>query len=53
MHEVPNRDQMLSIRADKAGEVRRIIDPVVKAWSTGDVPMQEYAAGRAPPAPLS
>jgi glucose-6-phosphate 1-dehydrogenase len=29
----------------------RIIDPVMKAWSAEDVPIQQYAAGQAPPGP--
>ena len=42
---------MLFIRGDEAEEAWRIIDPVMAAWAAGDVPMQEYAAGAAPPAP--
>jgi glucose-6-phosphate 1-dehydrogenase len=44
---------MLFIRGDEAEEAWRIIDPVMKAWSAGDVPMQEYPAGQAPPGPPS
>ena len=44
-------DPMLFIRGDEAEEAWRIIDPVMAAWAAGDVPMQEYAAGTAPPAP--
>ena len=43
------RDPMLFIRGDEAEEAWRIIDPVMAAWSAGQVPMQEYAAGAAPP----
>lgn len=43
----------LFIRGDEAEEAWRIVDPVMKAWSAGDVPMQEYAAGTPPPGPLS
>ena len=38
-------DPMLFIRGDEAEEAWRIIDPVMSAWSAGEVPMQEYAAG--------
>jgi glucose-6-phosphate 1-dehydrogenase len=44
-------DPMLFIRGDEAEEAWRIVDPVMNAWSAGDVPMQEYAAGTAPPMP--
>jgi glucose-6-phosphate 1-dehydrogenase len=44
-------DPMLFIRGDEAEEARRIIDPVMNAWTAGDVPMQEYPAGQAPPGP--
>ena len=46
-------DPTLLIRGDEAEEAWRIIDPVVKAWTAGDVPMQEYPAGAAPPGPAS
>ena len=46
-------DPMLFIRGDEAGEAWRITDPVMHAWSAGDVPMQEYAAAGAPPGPAS
>jgi len=46
-----NNEPMLFIRGDEAEEAWRIIDPVVRAWSAGDVPMQEYAAGTSPPGP--
>lgn len=36
---------LLSIRGDVAEECWRIVDPVLKAWSAGDVPLQEYPAG--------
>jgi glucose-6-phosphate 1-dehydrogenase len=42
---------MLFMRGDEAEEAWRIIDPVMAAWSTGAVPMQEYRAGGAPPGP--
>ena len=51
--EMLNSDPMLFIRGDEAEEAWRIIDPVMNAWSAGDVPMQEYPAGQAPPGPSS
>jgi glucose-6-phosphate 1-dehydrogenase len=44
---------MLFIRGDEAEESWRIIDPVMQAWSAGEVPMQHYPAGTAPPGPAS
>jgi glucose-6-phosphate 1-dehydrogenase len=44
-------DPMLFIRGDEAEESWRIIDPVMTAWAAGEVPMQEYPAGQAPPGP--
>ena len=41
-----NNDPMLFIRGDEAEEAWRIIDPVMNAWSAGDVPLQEYPAGQ-------
>ncbi len=41
----------LTIRGDEAEESWRIIDPVVKAWAAGAVPMREYPAGGEPPGP--
>jgi glucose-6-phosphate 1-dehydrogenase len=51
--EMLNSDPMLFIRGDETEEAWRIIDPVMNAWTAGDVPMREYAAGQAPPGPLS
>lgn len=51
--EMLRADPMLFIRGDEAEEAWRIIDPVMRAWSAGEVPMQEYPAGQAPPGPLS
>jgi glucose-6-phosphate 1-dehydrogenase len=45
-----HNDPMLFIRGDEAEETWRIIDPVVAAWTAGEVPMREYVAGQAPPA---
>ncbi|WP_211881253.1 glucose-6-phosphate dehydrogenase [Pseudarthrobacter albicanus] len=38
-------DPLLSVRADTAEECWRIVDPVLKAWARGSVPLQEYPAG--------
>ena len=35
----------------EAEEAWRIIDPLMRAWSAGEVPMQDYPAGQAPPGP--
>ena len=53
IQEMLNSDPMLFIRGDEAEEAWRIVDPVMKAWSAGAVPMQEYPAGQAPPGPAS
>lgn len=42
-------DPTLFIRGDEAEEAWRIIDPVVTAWSAGEVPLREYPAGGPPP----
>ena len=44
-------DPMLFTRGDESEEAWRVFDPVMRAWSAGDVPMQEYPAGTAPPGP--
>jgi glucose-6-phosphate 1-dehydrogenase len=44
-------DPMLFIRGDEAEEAWRILDPVLKAWAAGVVPMQAYPAGGRPPGP--
>ena len=49
--EMLHNDPMLFIRGDEAEEAWRVIDPVMTAWAAGDVPMQEYPAGRTPPGP--
>jgi glucose-6-phosphate 1-dehydrogenase len=43
--DVLSGDPTLSIRGDEAEESRRIVDPVVAAWSRDLVPMEEYPAG--------
>ena len=49
--EMLNSDPMLFIRGDEAEEAWRIIDPVMNAWTAGEVPIQEYSAGQASPGP--
>jgi glucose-6-phosphate 1-dehydrogenase len=39
----------LSIRGDEAEEAWRVLDPVVRAWAEGRVPLEEYPAGSAGP----
>jgi glucose-6-phosphate 1-dehydrogenase len=46
-----DREPTLFIRGDEAEEAWRIVDPVVRAWAAGEVPLQEYAAGTTPPGP--
>jgi glucose-6-phosphate 1-dehydrogenase len=53
LQEMLRSDPMLFIRGDEAEEAWRIVDPVMSAWSSGEVPMLEYPAGAAPPATLS
>ena len=43
-------DPLLSVRADTAEECWRIVDPVLRAWRDGAVPLEEYPAGSAGPA---
>jgi glucose-6-phosphate 1-dehydrogenase len=52
IHEMLQNDPMLFIRDDETEESWRIVDPVMSAWRAGQVPLQEYAAGGAPPGPL-
>ena len=40
---------MLFITGDEAEEAWRVVDPVVHAWSAGEVPLLEYPVGGAPP----
>ncbi|MCU7820159.1 glucose-6-phosphate dehydrogenase [Kitasatospora sp. DSM 101779] len=51
IQEMLRGDPMLFIAGDEAEEAWRIIDPVLNAWSLGDVPLQEYPAGGEPPGP--
>lgn len=38
-------DPALAVRGDAAEECWRIVQPVLDAWSRGEVPLEEYAAG--------
>jgi glucose-6-phosphate 1-dehydrogenase len=49
--EMLNSNPMLFIRGDEAKEAWRIINLVMKAWTAGGVPMQEYPAGQTPRGP--
>jgi glucose-6-phosphate 1-dehydrogenase len=40
-----NQEVTLSIRGDEAEEAWRVVTPVLEAWSSGLVPMEEYPAG--------
>jgi len=46
-----NQEVTLSIRGDEAEEAWRVVTPVIEAWSSGLVPMEEYPAGSQGPAP--
>ncbi|MDJ0456164.1 glucose-6-phosphate dehydrogenase [Pseudarthrobacter phenanthrenivorans] len=43
-------DPLLSVRSDTAEDCWRIVEPVLKAWEKGEVPLEEYGAGSAGPA---
>ena len=43
--EVLDGDPTLSIRDDEAEESWRIVEPILRFWSTGRMPMVEYPAG--------
>ncbi|MGX5718136.1 glucose-6-phosphate dehydrogenase [Arthrobacter sp. MAHUQ-56] len=43
-------DPLLSVRSDTAEDCWRIVEPVLKAWDRGEVPLEEYDAGSAGPA---
>jgi glucose-6-phosphate 1-dehydrogenase len=49
IQEMLKGDPMLFITGHEAEEAWRIIDPVMNAWSLGDVPILEYPAGAEPP----
>jgi glucose-6-phosphate 1-dehydrogenase len=42
-------DPLLSVRGDAAEDCWRIVDPVLRAWSHGEVPLEEYEAGSTGP----
>ena len=42
-------DPLLSVRGDTAEECWRIVDPVLDAWRSDSVPMDEYPAGSSGP----
>ncbi|MCC6496958.1 MAG: glucose-6-phosphate dehydrogenase [Propionibacteriaceae bacterium] len=42
-------DPSLSIRGDTAEQCWRIVDPVLRAWRAGEVPMLDYPAGSVGP----
>lgn len=42
-------DPTLSVRGDTAEECWRIVDPVIRAWRQGDVPLESYPAGTTGP----
>ena len=43
-------DPLLSVRGDTAEQCWRIVDPVLQAWRSGDVALEEYPAGSDGPA---
>ncbi|MET3718539.1 MULTISPECIES: glucose-6-phosphate dehydrogenase [unclassified Arthrobacter] len=47
---VLNGDPLLSVRGDTAEDCWRILEPVLKAWQRGTVPLEEYDAGSSGPA---
>jgi glucose-6-phosphate 1-dehydrogenase len=42
---VLNGDPLLSVRGDTAESCWRVVDPVLAAWASDEVPMETYAAG--------
>jgi glucose-6-phosphate 1-dehydrogenase len=49
--DVLNQNAALSIRGDEAEESWRVVTPVLEAWASGLVPLEEYPAGSdGPPA---
>lgn len=49
LREILDDDSMLSVRGDAAESCWRIVDPVLKAWKAGRVPMETYPAGSSGP----
>lgn len=50
LRDVLTGDAALSIRGDEAEESWRVVEPVLAAWQSGLVPLEEYPAGSAGPA---
>jgi glucose-6-phosphate 1-dehydrogenase len=46
-------DPTLSVRGDQAVQTWRIMEPVLRAWRDGAVPMEDYPAGSEGPADSS
>jgi glucose-6-phosphate 1-dehydrogenase len=46
---VLDADPLLAVRGDNAEECWRIVEPVVSAWRSNEVPMDTYAAGSGGP----
>ena len=46
-------DPTLSVRGDTAQECWRIVDPVLRGWRQGAVPLEEYPAGSTGPSTWS
>lgn len=42
-------DPLLAVRGDAAEQCWRIVEPILRAWRRGDVPLEEYAAGTVGP----
>ncbi|WP_437584674.1 glucose-6-phosphate dehydrogenase [Paramicrobacterium sp. CJ85] len=42
-------DPSLSVRGDSAAQMWRIVAPVIEAWRSGEVPLEEYETGSAGP----
>ncbi len=45
LREILDGNPLLTVRGDAAESCWRIMDPVLKAWRAGKVPMEEYRAG--------
>jgi glucose-6-phosphate 1-dehydrogenase len=44
-------DPLLSVRGDEAEEGWRVVEPVMRVWERGEVPLEEYPAGSSGPRP--
>ena len=47
--DVVQGDLTWSVRDDEAEESWRIVKPILRVWSEGDVPLREYPAGSSGP----